>query len=273
MARFRLPPIVSILLVFGWIVLAATSHPLFSARRANEEIRIYPTTPTFSQPFFVTVSGQSANSCVPAFHSLTVTENSVHVEAKTPGPLVSCLETQTNWSFSVIVPSRPPNFHVALLAVISGITGETIASARQEFEVVGGIQIIPALPRTTEDVTVRLAGLSLDSCTPQYISHGVITQTITVEAQIPDLVCGQVSTPWQIDAAVDPLPAGEYQVEMFVTDTRETPPRRTRLLDRTFVVAETLYTTYFPLLGCVGSGISPLVCTITESPARRGAVP
>jgi hypothetical protein len=263
MARFRLPHIVSILLMVGWVVLVATSHPLFSARSANEEMRIYPATPTFSQPFFVTLSGQSANSCVPAFHSLILTENSLHIEAKTPGPLVSCLETQTNWSFSVIVPPHPPNFHVALLAVISGITGETLSSARHEFDVVGGIQIIPALPLTTEDVTLRLADLSLDSCTPEYISHDVITQTITIEAQVPDLVCGQVPTPWQIDAAVDPLPAGEYQVEMFVTDTRETPPRRTRLLDGAFVVAETLHSVYLPLSGYLGSNIA----------AQRGALP
>lgn len=273
MARFRLSNAVSILLVFTWVVLAAASHPVLSARSVNEEIRIYPATPTFSQPFFVTVSGQWVNSCVPAFHSLTVTENSVQIEAKTPGPLVSCLETQTNWSFSVIVPPRPPNFHVALLAVISGISGETLSSVRHEFDVVGGIQITPALPLTTEDVTLRLADLSPDGCTPEYISHGVITQTITVEAQIPDLVCGQVPTPWQMEASVGPLPAGEYQVEMFVTDTRGVPPRRTRLLDGTFVVAETLRKIYLPLWGCFGSDISPLGCTIVQSPERRGDLP
>ena len=100
MARFCLPNSVSILLLFVWLVIAVFSRPVVSARGASEEIRMYPATPTFSQPFFVTVSGQWANSCVPAFHSLTVMENSVQIEAKTPGPLVTCLEILTNlyWS-------------------------------------------------------------------------------------------------------------------------------------------------------------------------------
>ena len=255
------------------ILLFLPSRSVDSAPGANETIAIYPATPSFSQPFFVTVSGQWPNSCVPAFHALTLEESSVYIEARTPGPQVTCTDGQTNWDFSLIVTPSQPNFYVALLSVVSGITGETIASAREEFEVIGGIQIIPALPLTTEEVTVRLAGLSLDSCTPRYLSHGVITQTVTIEAQIPDLVCGQVPTPWQIDAAVDPLPAGEYRVEMFVTDNRATPPQRTRLLDGSFVVAETIYTIYFPLWGCFGSDVSPLVCGTGPSPARRGVLP
>ena len=262
--------------LYGLIALTLLFLPstsVDSASGANETIAVYPATPSFSQSFFVTVSGQWPNSCVPAFHALRLEERSVYIEAKTPGPQVTCTDGQTSWDFSVVVPPRQPNFYVALLAVISGITGETIASAREEFEVIGGIQTIPALPQINEEITVRLAGLSLDSCTPRYDSHGVITQTLTVEAQIPDLACGQVPTPWQMDAAVDPLPAGEYQVEMFVTDNRVTPPRRTRLLDGSFVVAETIYTIYFPLWGCFGSDTSPLVCETELWPEGRGALP
>lgn len=255
------------------VQLFLLSRSVDSAPGANETITVYPATPSFSQPFFVTVSGQWPNSCVPAFHALRLEESSVYIEARTPGPLVTCTDGQTNWDFSLIVPPSQPNYYVALLAVISGITGETIASAREEFEVIGGIQTVPTLPQINEEISVRLAGLSLDSCTPRYVSHGVISQTITIEAQIPDLVCGQVPTPWQIDAAVDPLPAGAYEVEMFVTDNRVTPPQRTRLLDGSFVVAETIYTTYFPLWGCFGSDVSPLVCESALSPERRGALP
>lgn len=273
MARHRTFRIGFLCGLVALILLFSPSTSVDSAPGANETISVYPATPSFSHHFFVTVSGQWPNSCVPAFHNLSLTENSVYIEARTPGPQVICTEGQTSWDFSVVVPPRQPNIHIALLAVISGITGETIASARQEFEVIGGIQTIPAMPRINEEITVRLAGLSLDSCTPRYVSHGVITQTLTVEAQIPDLVCGQVPTPWQIDAAVDPLPAGEYRVEMFVTDNRSTPPQRTRLLDESFVVAETIYTTYLPLWGCFGSDTSQLVCEAELWPGSRGALP
>jgi hypothetical protein len=273
MTRHRILRIGFICCLIALIVLFLPSSSVDSAPDANETIAVYPATPSFSQPFVVAVSGQWPNSCVPAFHDLRLAESSVYIEARTPGPLVTCTDGQANWGFSLFVPPSQPDFYMALLSVVSGITGETIASAREEFEVIGGIQIIPALPLTTEDVTVRLAGLSLDSCTPRYVSHDVITQTVTIEAQIPDLVCGQVPTPWQMDAAVDPMPAGEYRVEMFVTDNRISPPQRTRLLDGSFVVAETIYTTYFPWLGCFGSGMSPLVCNTAKSPAQRGVLP
>lgn len=272
MSRFRLPLSVSMLLVFLSVMGTSASEPVFSARRAAQEIRIDPAIPIFSQPFVVTVSGEWPNACVPAFHSLTLMQNSVSIEAKTPDSLVTCTEGPTNWGFSLFVPPHRPDFYVALLVVISGITGETITSTSQDFEVMGGIQIIPVLPQITEEVTVRLADLSLDSCTPQYVSHSVNTQTITIEAQIPDLVCGQVPTPWQMDAVVGPLSAGEQQVEMFVTDARVMPPLRTRLLNGSFVVAETIYTIYLPLLGCFGAGIPPQVCNTVQPPARRGVL-
>lgn len=273
MARFRLFFFVSILLVLVWVVAVVASHPLLSARNANEEIRIYPATPTFFQPFFITVSGQWGSTCVPAFHSVNVETGTILLEARTPGALVSCDDRPTDWGISVLIPPQEPYSYTVRLSVISGITGNLLAFAEQDLDIIGGIQQIPALPLAGEDVTLRLADVSLDSCTPHYLSHSVITHTITIEAQIPDLVCGQVPTPWQIDVAVDPLPAGEYRVEMFVTDNRFMPPQRTRRLDGSLVVAETIYTIYFPVWGCFGSNVSPLVCESALSPERRGVLP
>ncbi|RLT38206.1 MAG: hypothetical protein DWI57_12435 [Chloroflexi bacterium] len=273
MARFRLFVVVSILLVSVWVVAAVASQPVFSARNANEEIRIYPDTPVFFQPFFITAAGQWGSTCVPAFHSVNVETGIILLEARTPGALVPCDDTPTDWEISVLIQPQQPYSYTVRLSVISGITGTLLAFANHDFDVIGGIQQIPALPLAGEDVSLRLADVSLDSCTPQYLSHSVITQTITIEAQIPDLVCGQVPTPWQIDTAVDPLPAGEYRVEMFVTDNRFMPPQRTRLLDGSFLVAETIYTIYLPVWGCFGADVSPLVCESALSPGRRGLLP
>ena len=194
----------------------------------------------------------------------------IRLETKTPGAFVSCDNTPTAWSISVSIPPQEPYSSTARLSVISGITGAVLTFANHDFDIIGGIQQIPALPLAGEDVTLRLADVSPDGCTPQYVSHAVIAQTISVEAQIPNLVCGQVPTPWQIDTAVGPLPVGVYQAELFVTDTRQTPPRRIRLLDGTFVVVETIHTLYLPLWGCFGPDITPQGCTIVQPPERHG---
>ncbi len=273
MARSRLFQFVFVLLIGASIVVLIPSASVDSAHRANEKITIYPATPSFSQPFFITVSGQWANSCVPAFHTMDVEKNRVRLEAKTPGPLVSCTETPTDWGFSVLNPPRPPDFHWADVHIISGITGGTLSFVQHAFDVIGGIQIIPALPLATENVTLRLADLSPDGCVPEYVSHGVVGQTATVEAQIPDLVCAQAPTPWQMEVALGPVAAGDYQAQMFVTDYRHTPPKRTRLLEDSFVVVEQLLHTYLPLWGCFGSSISPLGCTVIQPPDLRGVSP
>ncbi|RLT34048.1 MAG: hypothetical protein DWI57_17040 [Chloroflexi bacterium] len=246
---------------------------VYSAHSTNEEITIYPATPSFSQSFFIAVSGKWANSCVPAFHTVDVGENRVRLQARTPGPLVACIETPTDWGFSVLIPPRPPNFYTADLYIVSGLTGGLLLFVQHEFNVIGGIQIIPALPLATENITLRLADLNPDGCVPAYVSHAVQGQTVTVEAQIPDLVCGQTPTPWQIEAALGLLAAGNYQAQMFVTDYRFTPPRRTRLLEDSFVVVAQLLHTYLPLWGCFGTDISPLGCTVVQMPDPRGDSP
>ncbi|MBI3958312.1 MAG: hypothetical protein HY328_05840 [Chloroflexi bacterium] len=197
----------------------------------------------------------------------------MRLEARTPGPLVSCIDALTDWGFSVLVPPRPPDHHLAEVFIVSGITGEKISFARHEFDVKGGIQIVPALPLVNENVTLRLAELNPDGCVPKYASHAVQGQAVTVEAQIPDLVCGQVETPWQMEVALGSLAASAYQVELFVTDYRHTPPKRTRLLEQSFVVVEQLLHIYLPLWGCFGSSISPLGCVIIQTPDLPGVSP
>jgi len=273
MAHFRLPRYGLLLLTFVTIALLATIGLAFSANSADEEIRIYPATPTFSQPFFVAVSGQWANTCVPAFHTLETETGTILVKAKTPGPLVACIPTRTDWSFSVLVPAQPPYSYTARLSVISGITGDTLSTADQDFDVVGGVQSIPALPLVGEPLSLRLAGVSPDGCVPQYVSHGVVTQTVTFEAQIPDLVCGQVPQSWQMEGELGALTPGRYTAEMFVTDQRYAPPRRSRGLDGSFLVAEQLWHIYLPLWGCLGSDPSPQNCPAVPFPESRGAQP
>ncbi|MBX3050740.1 MAG: hypothetical protein KF753_04660 [Caldilineaceae bacterium] len=273
MAWFRTIIVGFLCPIVASVVIFFPSTSVESAFGANEEIAIFPTTPTFSQSFFVTVSGQWVNSCVPRLDSFAVDGTSLRLTARTPGPTIICQEKLTDWGLSVRVPAQEPNFYWVDMKIISGVTGQTLSVARREFEIVGGLQIIPALPLATEDVTLRLAGLNPDGCVPYYVSHQLQGQTVMVEAQIPDGVCGQVPTPWQMEASIDPHPAGAYQAELYITDHRYIPPQRTRFLAGSFVIAERILTYYFPLWGCFGPDIAPKGCTAIEPASQQGVVP
>lgn len=278
MAHNRLRKYVFVLIAIGSIVAlplsTSVSTSVDAAQRSNEQMRVYPAAPDFSRSFFMSVSGEWPNSCVPALQSVDVTTpNEERGEARTPGPQVNCTDTPTDWGFSILIPPRQPNFHTAVVVIKSGITGDTLSTIRHEFEVLGGVQVTPSQPLVNEEVTIRLADLSPDGCVPQYISHEVAEQSVTIDAQIPDLLCGQVPTPWQIDVPLGPLAAGTYQTELFVTDHRQNPPIRRRLLSDSFVVAEQLWYTHLPLWGCFGQDVSPLGCAIVQTPNRHGEKP
>lgn len=236
----------------GFLLIPLYAFSRFGATNAaslTDPIQILPNVPAFSQPFLVVVSGRWANSCVPAFHQMGADGMTVWIEAKTPGPLVVCDDNPTDWSFSVPVSPLPPNEYRLDVSIISGITNIPTFYAGTFFEVRGGIDISPVRPTPDDAITIRLADLHPDACVPDYLSHTVTGAVVTVEAETPDAACGQLPTPWEIQVAVDPLAAGEYAVELWVTEQAQKPPQRRLHTSHSFAV---YYYTYLPQVGNFG---------------------
>lgn len=87
------------------------------------------------------------------------------------------------------------------------------------------VTILPELPQRNETVTVQVAGVWHDSCVPSYVSHTLADEIISITTSVPgpEVVCGQVFTPWGFDIELDTLTEEHYQVTVMgaerVTDT------------------------------------------------------
>lgn len=254
--------LITIPIAAGGIAISLPSFSVDSALAANETIRIYPATPTFYEPFYITVSGRWANSCAPAFHKLTTSGGAIRLEARTPDGSVPCQDEPTDWGLSVLVQPQQAFLHTAQLSIVSGITGQPISTAFQDFTISGGILPVPVLPEAGKPLALRVADFSPDGCIPRYVSHQVSGATVTVESEIPDTVCGQAPTPWQMDVSLEPMAAGHYQTDLYVTDFRQSPPTRKRVLQSAFTVAATIHYAHLPLWGCFGSEAALGGCAI-----------
>ena len=243
------------------LILALSLSRSTNAAHLTEPIQILPNVPTFSQPFVVVVSGRWANSCVPVFQQMGADGMMVWIEAKTPGPLVICDDKPTDWSFPVLVQPLPPNEYRLDVSIISGITNIPTFYAGTFFEVQGGIDISPTFPTPDDAITIRLADLHPDGCVPRYLSHTVTAAGVTVEAQTPDGVCGQVPTPWEIDVEIDPLTANDYAIELWVTAQGQDPPQRRLYASQSFAVYDRVYRIHLPQVDNFGMA------------ARRGVRP
>lgn len=262
MAHLSLFRTITILFVVVSISICRPSSSVDSALVANETIRIYPAIPTFYEPFYITVSGRWANSCAPAFHKLSTSSGAIHLETRTPPGSVPCQDEPTDWGLSVLVQPQQAFLHTAQLSIVSGITGQPISTTFQDFTISGGILPVPILPEDGKPLALRVADYSPDGCIPRYVNHQVIGATVTVESEIPDLVCGQAPTPWEMDIDLNPLTAGHYQTELYVTDYRQSPPTRRPTLQGGFTVATTIHSAYLPLWGCFGSNPASGDCAI-----------
>jgi|GEM_PF-2355442 len=273
MAGFRFRPLVLILVLVAPLFSPISHQALYSAGKADGAISVYPDSPAFYQPFLISVFGQWNDSCAPVFDAQYVEGNAVRLEAKTPAPPVVCNDVSTAWGFSVLIPPQLPNQYAVEVYTVSGVTGEKKLFIRHTFDVAGGIHVEPALPDANDSLTVQVAVLNPDGCVPKYVSHAVQGTTVTIETQIPNVLCGHVETPWQMAVAIGPLPAGNHQATVMVTDYRQTPPARTRLLEQSFVVVDRIIQIFLPLWGCFGPSPSPLACVVSQPTNGRALWP
>lgn len=77
---------------------------------------------------------------------------------------------------------------------------------------------MPALPEPNDVVTIRFSDMWGSSCIPEYQSHVVTGDLISINAAVVSTnpICLTIISPWSLDVTVGPLPSGNYRVEVYV---------------------------------------------------------
>ena len=78
------------------------------------------------------------------------------------------------------------------------------------------ITVTPTLPTTADIVQITVDGVWSHGCVPFDSGHTVVGSTISISTTVPgpEIVCGQVVTPWSILVELDRLTAGPYQIDV-----------------------------------------------------------
>lgn len=112
------------------------------------------------------------------------------------------------------------------------------------------LEVAPNLPTPEDTISVTATGAWSDSCTPGYHSHELVGDVIRLDATVdypPGTACSTVITPWSLVAHVGTLPAGNYQVDLYITDTLNQLPAAL-CASRQFAVAQQWARRYLPLV-------------------------
>lgn len=81
-----------------------------------------------------------------------------------------------------------------------------------------GFQIVPTPPGQT-GTTLRVSGVSADSCIPTFLRYELVGGGITVyatETTYGELICQTVLTPWFLDVNIGQLDPGTYAVQLIL---------------------------------------------------------
>jgi hypothetical protein len=112
------------------------------------------------------------------------------------------------------------------------------------------LDVAPSLPTPEDAIVVTARGAWSDSCTPGYHSHELVGDVIRLDATVdypPGTACLTVITPWRIVVDVGTLPAGNYQVDLYITDMLNQLPAAL-CASRQFEVARQWPRRYLPLV-------------------------
>jgi len=112
------------------------------------------------------------------------------------------------------------------------------------------INVVPSLPVQDDDVQVIASGDWYDTCIPSYQSHQIDNNVIRVDAVVdypPHTGCADVITPWEFAVDIGQLPAGFYEVDLYVTDTFNHVPT-TLCAIGSFTVLTELNVVYLPII-------------------------
>ncbi|MFQ5814483.1 MAG: hypothetical protein ACE5I2_14995 [Anaerolineae bacterium] len=148
---------------------------------------------------------------------------------------------------------RKPGILFLFLFVSSGFLSAGYHSKTQQ--VCGPsarIDIVPTLPTQDDDVQVIASGDWYDTCIPFYQSHLIDNNLIRVDAIVDypaGTGCADMITPWEFMVDVGKLPAGSYEVNLYITDVfNQVPIPTTLCATKHFTVFPELNKTYLPII-------------------------
>ncbi len=90
------------------------------------------------------------------------------------------------------------------------------------------VDILPGMPLVSDTISITASGTWPDACIPHYQAHQVMSNSVRIDAVAnvtPGTVCAAVVLPWEFTIGVGNLPAGLYQVDLYIADHQypETP--------------------------------------------------
>ncbi len=112
------------------------------------------------------------------------------------------------------------------------------------------LEVAPNLPTPEDTIWVTAGGAWSDSCIPGYHSHELVGGVIRLDTTVdypPGTACLTVITPWSSVVDVGRLPAGNYQIDLYITDALNQLPAAL-CASRQFAVAQQWARQYLPLV-------------------------
>lgn len=110
---------------------------------------------------------------------------------------------------------RPVSATVELAAtpLVSGVRVYAMNNAKESpLHGIGqaNLLLLPHQPHPADLLQVIVHGIWYDGCVPTYQAHQLESHVITITTVLPELVCGQVATPWNFAVDVGRLSPGAY---------------------------------------------------------------
>ena len=231
-------PMAALLVVLIWAVAAL---PAIAQEAA--ELEFSPLHPTSLDPIRVVVSGVWPNDCAPELFDLIVEGSTVRVEI-VEAVVLPCDLVPTDYRIEADLPPLAAGeydlrlinwgaFAPSQLDVLPlTVTASSEASLRS-------LSVHPPEPNTSDRIQVVAAGDSPDGCVPQWMATQVDGDEIVITTLRPGEVCVQQITPYDVSAAIGPLPAGTYDLTVLVADALGLPEEDIATLgSRSFTVNE-----------------------------------
>lgn len=197
------------------------SNELFAA------VEVITETPSTATGVEILASGEWRNGCVPIYDNTVIEGYTVEIYAIAEQMELVCGQVISEWSFTTDLNLDAPGLYTVNVYITSEWDDETTLYNSTSVIVDGAIHLA-AGSAGSDDISFLVDGFNYDACVPQYESHDVSGNLITIEAEKPgaDIVCGQDVTAWSFEVPMGTLDPGDYEVEVYVTSFINTESER-----------------------------------------------
>ncbi len=127
--------------------------------------------------------------------------------------LIAVLIVQVVWFSFVSQPLGSPNSYFSPNRSLNGLSCGYFPD----------VDILPGLPLVSDTISITASGTWPDACFPHYQAHQMMSNSVRIDAVVnarPGTLCPAVVLPWEFTIGVGNLPAGLYQVDLYITDHR-----------------------------------------------------